>query len=311
MLKAVPITADQFQRHFPSPMHPYNSVPFTELNRHKVEEVMYLALTDEKNRTLFGIILGKKGSMLLSPFSAPFGGIESARPHGVGRWIECAECLRDFALATEMSIHIAMPPAFYCNNDSITAQSMALEYAGFCNIPEYNYHFELQPGEMSRAARKNLATAERHNFTVGLTDDVERAYKVIEANRREQGYPLRMTLSQVLETVKIVKADFWVVSLNGTDVAAAQIFHLTPRVVQVIYWGDLRAYSAMRPMNLLASEIARYYRREGKIVDVGPSSSGGVPSTGLCDFKSGVGCRLTPKNVFTLSVVGGEISTVE
>ena len=64
MLKAVPITADQFQRHFPSPMHPYNSVSFTELNRHKVEEVIYLALTDEKKRTLFGIILGKKGSTL-------------------------------------------------------------------------------------------------------------------------------------------------------------------------------------------------------------------------------------------------------
>ena len=91
-------------------------------------------------------------------------------------------------------------------------------------------------------------------------------------------------------------------SLGSRDVAAAQIFEVNDRVMQVVYWGEDTEFSPLRPMNLLASKIALHYLEKGKIVDVGPSSTDGVPSTGLCDFKASVGCHLTPKHVLTLSV---------
>lgn len=52
-----------------------------------------------------------------------------------------------------------------------------------------------------------------------------RAYEVIRRNREERGFPLRMTLEQVWQTVSnVVQADFFVLEHEGEDVAAAQVF---------------------------------------------------------------------------------------
>ena len=88
---------------------------------------------------------------------------------------------------------------------------------------------------------------------------------------------------------------------GGVDVAAAQVFHVAKGVAQVVYWGDLRAYSHLRTMNSLAYMLFAYYHATGlKVLDIGPSTEGGVPNHGLCEFKEGIGCSVTPKFSFML-----------
>ncbi|MDE6556435.1 MAG: GNAT family N-acetyltransferase [Duncaniella sp.] len=300
MLTVIRVTPDAYASVFPTTSHVYNSVKFSELNRNKAEEVIYLLLNDEKGKPQFGITLGLRENMLLSPFSAPFGGVETVKQRkSVAHWIEAAECVKEYAAVRNFALRIALPPSFYSPTDALDAQSLAFSSTGLTNVPEYNYHFPHNFPDLSSSSRNKLTTAKKQNFDIKITDEVDRAYAVIRENREERGYPLRMTLEQVKETVKVIKADFWLVSLGDEDVAAAQIYHVAPGVVQVIYWGDKRRFSAMRPMNLLAWEVARHYAEKGILVDVGPSSSDGVPSYGLCDFKENIGCVLSPKNVFT------------
>ena len=302
MLNYSEVTYNDYRQLFPKPSVVYNSVDFALLNASKTGLLHFLVLNNDHGKPLFGIIIGENAEGFSSPFSAPFGGLETNRSHGVETWLEAAEALKSFAREFKKPLRIALPPAFYCSDDRIEAQALALKTAGFTDTPDYNYHFNLDVPQLTSAARNKLATAGRHDFKTELTTDVARSYAVIKTNRDQRGYPLRMTLGQVEETVKLIPADFWIMSLEGRDVAAAQIFEVNDRVVQVVYWGEDTEFSPLRPMNLLASKIALHYLEKGKIVDVGPSSTDGVPSTGLCDFKASVGCHLTPKHVLTLSV---------
>jgi lipid II:glycine glycyltransferase (peptidoglycan interpeptide bridge formation enzyme) len=130
-------------------------------------------------------------------------------------------------------------------------------------------------------------------------EDVKRAYTVIKANRESKGYPLRMTLEDVLKTIKIIKADFFVLSYNNVDVAAAQIFHVANNIVQIIYWGDIPGYTEIRPMNYLSYKVFEYYyNNKIDIVDIGPSTENGIPNYGLCEFKENIGCYVTNKFTF-------------
>ena len=54
-------------------------------------------------------------------------------------------------------------------------------------------------------------------------------------------------------------------------------------------------------MNLLAYLLAEHYQqRNFKVLDIGPSSSDGIPSPGLCNFKDSIGCIVTPKPTLIL-----------
>jgi hypothetical protein len=75
---------------------------------------------------------------------------------------------------------------------------------------------------------------------------------------------------------------------------------VTPDIVQVIYWGDLPAYSEFKTMNYLSYNIFIYYKKLGvKYVDIGISTELSVPNHGLCEFKESIGCDLSLKFTFS------------
>jgi lipid II:glycine glycyltransferase (peptidoglycan interpeptide bridge formation enzyme) len=161
---------------------------------------------------------------------------------------------------------------------------------------------------LSRNARKNLNRAKTVPFEfvrLNARDDaqVARAYEVIKTNRESRGYPLRMSLDDVLRTIRIIDADFFVLTLDGVDVAAAQVFHVADGIAQVVYWGDVPGYGEMRPMNMLSYCLFEHYRNNGiKVLDIGPSTEHGEPNYGLCEFKENLGCEISLKHTFTLSI---------
>lgn len=292
------------------PSHVFNTTGFARLNAPKADDVHFLAIGDKRQR--FGIILGERGGALLSPFSAPFGGFDQLPAQRLEYYEEAAAHVCTYARHLGMPLTITLPPPIYGATDNakwIHALSRVMSVRHI----ELNYHFELQrmtdyTSYIERGARKNLGHALKEDFCFVELDssrkeDVERAYAVISANRRERGFPLRMTLEQVWQTVsRVVEADFFVAQHQGTDVAAAQVFHVAPGIGQVVYWGDKREFSSLRPMNFLTYNVFRHYHDAGfQLLDIGPSTEGGTPNYGLCAFKQAIGCSVTPKYCFEIN----------
>lgn len=122
---------------------------------------------------------------------------------------------------------------------------------------------------------------------------------MIKANREAKKYPLRMTYEQVIMTGKLLTHIF-LIEFEGTAIAAAIVFSVAPKIVQVIYWGDIPGHSALKPINFLSFKLFEYFHEHGiDIVDIGPSTENSVPNFGLCKFKEGIGCIISPKFSFS------------
>lgn len=288
--------------------HVYNTPEFSELNKGKTNGVHYLLIKD--NKTRFSIVLGEKDGCLYSPFSAPYGGFNMKTPQRIAYMDEAVALLKDWGKGLGMKIKITLQPSVYDHTQLSKWSNVMFRNGRLTNI-DLNYHFDLSrfphyEDFIDRSARKNLHKAMNEDFIITHLDssnnsDVARAYSVISINRKEHGYPLRMSLHNVTDTVKIIDADFFVVSHNGIDVAAAQVFKVTDGVAQVIYWGDIKEYSNLRTMNFLSYKVFEYYHNKGfRILDIGPSTEDGIPNNGLCDFKEGIGCSVTQKMFFEL-----------
>ncbi len=307
-MRLLEITSCQFGELF-TLSHVYNSASFAMLNESKVDGVHYLAIAEGSHKPRLGIVLGERGDSLLSPFSAPFGGFVECEPQSIEYMEEAVGLIVDYADEKHMTLRVILPPMVY-DESQLSKWVSVFSRAGFRSEIELNYHFSLSrfpkyTSFIDRSARKNLNRSLKENFSLvhldsADRDSVARAYDVIRINREEHGYPLRMTFEQVWQTVdKVVHADFFVLTHDSDDVAAAQIFHVAPKIAQVIYWGDKRQYSSLRPMNYLAYALFEYYYKQGfKILDIGPATENGIPNYGLCKFKENIGCEATLKYSF-------------
>lgn len=302
------LTPDEFSSTFPA-AHIFNSVAFAELNGDKVERIHYLSFNDPK--PCFGIVLGESNSVLRSPFSAPFGGFLENGTHGLERMEKVVDMLACYAKEHSMKLLITLPPLVY-NETTVSKWVSVLMRKMKLRHIDLNYHFDISRmsyyrNVINRSARNHLNQAMRLNFCLHKLNsvdrnDVARVYNVISCNHKERGFPLRMTLDQVWQTVsKVISADFFVLEHEGCDVAAAQVFHVANGIAQVVYWGDIRQYAKLRPMNYLAFSLFSYYFDKGlRILDIGPSTENGTPNYGLCEFKENIGCSVTLKYSFEL-----------
>ncbi len=294
-MEFVEVTPEEYRQLFPSPPHVYNSVAFTELNRGKCEDVKYVVFREGKIRG--GIVLGLRDGVWQSPFSAPFGGFTLLRPQRIEYIEHMARCMGDFAGMAARPVRIILPPVPY-DDSLITKCVSAFSRMPQCDIfYDVSYHYELQGvAAVSRKARGALRESARYDFAFerleGSDADVVRVYDIVKLNHDAKGYPVKMSCCEVIDTVKIIPADLFVLKVSGRDVAAAVAFHVSPGVVQLIYWGDIPGMSPMRVMNRLAFELSSYYRDRGvHIMDLGPSTEAAIPNYGLCAFKESWGCR--------------------
>jgi len=296
------VTPEIFDETFPNPNQIFNSGAFSKLNQSRFEKVHYLIFKDSKIR--LGLILGLKEQVLLSPFSATFGGFENATDDIKLYQIDAAiQSLFDWASAKNyIGIRIIPPPSFY--NEDFSAKVMNCLYrSGFeTKNMELNYHF--QTANLTEDyeqliwynARKNLKKANSFGLTFEKLDVSEgkSAYEVIAQNRSERGFPLRMTWEQLVNTNQVIPMDFFLAKKDSNSIGAAIVYHLTPSVVRVIYWGDLPQYSEYKTMNFLSFSLFKHYKEQGiKILDIGHSTVDSVPNNGLCEFKESIGCSIS------------------
>jgi hypothetical protein len=295
------VTYDIYRTIINTPSHAFNSAEFNNLNSLKIEKLYYLIFKDTKYR--LGIILGVRNKVLISPFSASFGGFESVNNEIKLYQIDTAiEVLILWSKQNKFDgINLVCPPSFYDSN-FYTKVSNCLFRAGFETInTEINYHFEssnLNENYLSSIwhnARKNLKKSLSYSLVIRKVEPSEEieVYNIIAQNRKERGFPLRLSFEQIKEIESIIPIDYFLVNDINQSVAAAIVFHLSSKVVRVVYWGDLPKFSEYKTMNFLSYKIFKYYKDIGiSFVDIGHSTVDSIPNHGLCEFKESIGCSL-------------------
>lgn len=303
------VSSAEFVLAFPVANHVFNTVKFAELNKSKCLGIHYLVLRDTKYR--LGIILGEKEHELCNPFSAPFGGFVSNRNERIEYFDEAVQLLKDYSNKVGKIIRFVTTPDIYDLTLFAKTYSAIIRNGGGVAIMDMNYHYILSNFDnfkenIDRQARKNLNKALENEFNFiklnsKIVDDMRRAYQIIKINREQRGFPLRMSLEDIIQTSSIIDIDFFVCTLNNVDVAAAIIYHVTPDIYQVVYWGDVHDYYSFRVMNYLSYKVFEYYRAlNAKILDIGPSTESGNPNYGLCAFKESIGCEVSTKITFMI-----------
>ncbi|MCQ2129990.1 MAG: hypothetical protein MJY94_01195 [Bacteroidales bacterium] len=307
-MEILKVSSQEYKQTFPNPFSLFNSVEFSELNRYKCMSLHYLIFSDTKKR--LGVILGETDESLMMPFSASYGGFSFNSNVPVQYYDDACKELKKYGESVGKQIRITLSPSLYNTMDNAKSFGALMRAGATIISVEYNHYFDLSRFDNYDRCIDSKAKNKLHKaIALGLRfqklssnkiEDIERVYRIIQINHSEKGRPLRMSLQNVLDTIKIIPADFFIVTSNdGVDIAAAQVFCTSLSTVQVVYWGDNPKYSSLKSMNFLSYKIFEYYRStDYKIVDVGISTEDGKPNYGLCEFKENIGCLSTSR--FTL-----------
>ena len=295
------VTAEVYQSVISNPIHIFNTARFNDLNHSKSESVYYLTFKDTKIR--LGLILGLRNNLLLSPFSASFGGFDFVSSDVKLYQIDAALAeLISWATTRGFNGIRIVPPPFFYNEDFSAKVTNCMYRAGFeTQNLELNYHF--QTAVLSDTyeqtiwynARKNL----KKSLSSGLvfeklaTEQGELAYNIIAQNRSERGFPLRLSWAELVRTSAIIPIDFFLVKSATHTIGSAIVFHVAPSIVRIVYWGDLPEFSEYKTMNFLSFHVFSYYQKQGiRVIDIGHSTVDSVPNHGLCEFKESIGCSI-------------------
>lgn len=305
-MECIPVSALEYNEFLTSETIIYQSVAFHELNASKVSESRFL-LFKRDQKAIAGMIVGKKGDVWQSPFSAPFAGFSFSKSLSLASLDSLVNCLLDYIQKNVITLQITMPPLFYKQDLYVKLAYILQRYSTFC-YTDINYAFDLKTDDydslLNKESRKNLNRAKYIPSELKRAETLEEkklVYDVIAENRKAKGYPLKMSFNDLEKTRAIVLGDYFLLMMDQEPVASAIVFEVAPTIAQVIYWGDLSAYSLKRPMNLLAFELFHLYKKRGfAFLDIGPSSEEGVPNTGLCHYKESIGCFADLKYHFTL-----------
>ncbi len=312
-MEIIEVEAKEFENVILDSYHVFGQGYFAELNKEKAESVHWLLFKDGKYK--LGITIGVRDKSLFSPFSAPFGGFIFLRDDIKINFIDDA-ILALLVWAKKhnfKSINFTLPSDIY-HPSFIAKQANCLFRNGFViKKVDLNYSFDLKNFNDNYTqniwynARKNLKKAFKNElyFVKSTTfEEKKTAYEVIQKNRQIRGFPLRLTWREMEATSAIIPTDFFLV-LNAvkSPMAAAIIFHISAKIVQVVYWGDIPEFNNLKTMNFLSYKVFEYYKNSVvEIVDIGPSTENSAPNYGLCEFKESIGCDINEKKSFNINL---------
>lgn len=292
----------------------FNKADFNLLNANNCDELFFLFFRDTKIR--MGIAGGVTNGHFKSPFSAPFGGFSVLdQKLNIKHIEESVEALESFCRNKNFkSIEITLPPLFY--STSIFTKITHVLYQKNWRLDQFdlNYFFNFSGTanaedlklKMSDSARNKLSNSQKYEFQFVSGKSSEmlmEAFEIIRINREAKGYPLKMSLNQMLKTSEVIPATSFLVKYNDSSIASAIVYKVNARIPLVVYWGDLSEYSNMRTMNFLTYKIFEHYFNKGcSILDVGTAMIDNIPNYGLCEFKESLGCSILPRTCFIKSL---------
>jgi len=289
----IEVDSKTYSRFFPTNPHPFISEPFISLNGGKTEKI--IRLIDDSDKPAIGLIAGIRNNVILSPFSAPFGGFHFRNEIVyIGEIDRFLAALKEYLLSHDLKgMEITLPPDIYHQSFNAKLASSLIRNEFESKTPEITNWVNLQEfkGEFTqRNSREYYRQSVRNGLSfhqVSDPDEQSEIYELICENRAKFGRPIFMTFNDVLDTGKLWPADFFkVITLDKTIVASAIFYRSNPEICYALFWGDNEAGRPLRAMDFIAFKLWNHYKELGfKYIDLGISTESGSPNEGLLRFK--------------------------
>lgn len=295
----------------------YDTEEFHEYHQIFADKV-YRIVFIKQNRNLGYCYVGIKDNVMKAPYSAPFSMFFLNNKYRISNACDLVKSLVECCeLLGSSMIEFTLPPEIY-SKELINCQFASFYSNGFkVKKIDINNFFDFAQYEDKELYVKKLIHASRQNYNIAIKNQLKfveipvkdflTAYDVIKINRQQMGYPLKISMEQMQDLIKMesLTCRCFGVKTDYVFIASAIIFDVTDDISQVIYWGDVEEYRKMRPMALLTTEIFDYYKNLGKkYLDIGPSSENGIINIGLADFKKSIGCYNNIKIAFEYKMKG-------
>lgn len=294
----IEVSGNEYKQHFRSDTHPFISEQFAELNKFKVDKLVRL-ITDSGNISI-GLVAGIKENMILSPFSAPFGGFHYRNEHIFISEIEQFLIeLKDYVKINNFSkILLSLPPSIYQKSFNAKAINSLIRLGYEMILPEITCWVDLRQfsGRFSyKMSRNNYKTALRYNLTFNtLTNQEEKetAFKLVYENRLQFGREIHMTFDELMQTNRLWPIDFFGVNNSEGQMVASAIFYQFPNSIAYgVFWGDNLIGRQLKSMDFLSYNLWSYYKSLGfTYIDLSTSTESGIPNETLLRFKENHEC---------------------
>ena len=306
------VTYEEYQDLVPDRRVFFNEPCFTELNRDKVDEVYYLVFMRE-NSARFGLISGRVGTELRTPFSAPYSYPVPVSHESKQEGIDAAlEVFEEYCLSIGIeNIRFVFPPLFY--DEHLLSGWISAFYRKQYRVVTLDLNFSLDLNKLnvdeetygsmiSQKGRKALRKARRAGLEIvrcESEEDYRKAYRIIQIGHEAKGFPVHLSYEQLRDTLRLVEHDTFLVKKDGVAVVAEYLYKISSRIVQGIYTGTHPDYMDCNGMNLLTYYTIRYYGDQGyEILDKATAGKDSMPNYGLGNFKESVGCQRSLKYTF-------------
>lgn len=293
----------------------YDTDSFHQYHKKYAQEV-FKVIFQKDSKVVGWCYIGSKNHILSAPYSSSFSLIYPKRKWRYEDLLCMSNALIEIARYLKLEqINITLPSDIYYPN-LINAEIVALLNAGFkIEYIDINHYFSLDGWESKQeflskqgsSYKKQYNQALRNNleFICLPKDEWQKAYSIIQINRLEKGYPLKITLEHMQDIIDLESANVncFVVNYHGECIAAAIVFDVSDDISQVVYWGDVLEHRDKRAMSFLSINLLEHYKQLGKkILDIGTSSEKGKINLGLAEFKKSIGCQNSTKVTLTYNV---------
>ena len=311
-MDVIRVSVQEYKQIVPDRRVFFNEPKFCELNREKVDEVLYLVVMRDQSAH-FGLILGKTGNAAACPFSAPYAYPVAIKANAKMRdYDEALEAIERFCGQNGITqLHFTFPPLFYDEHQlsgwintfyrsGYQVANLDLSYA--LNLKKLNVSEEEYERMVPEKGRKSFRKARKKGLEIvkcETEEDYVEAYRIITIGHAAKGFPVKLSYEQLRLTLSLVDHEAFIVKNGDASVVAEVLYHINEEIVQGIYTGTHPDYMDCNGMNLLTYYTIRYYGDRGfRILDKATATENSVPNYGLCDFKESVGCERSLKYTF-------------
>lgn len=290
----VEVNHQQYFDIFKDERNPFLKKNFILLNSSKVDQVLFLV--NNIDRPSIGLILGQKNEVLLSPFSAPFGGFNYLHENIYISEIEkfVIDLKEFFFLKKGSLISITFPPSIYGKTfnskiiNSLLREKFELEIPDITNLVELiNFDYKFKQRNSREYYNQALKNELKFKQLFGFEEKIN-AFAIIQENRKNFNRPIYMTFDDILKNDNIWPVDFFgVFDIKGDMFASAIFYRSHKEIVYAAFWGDKEDSRQYRPMDFLIFNLLSHYKKlDFKYIDLGISTErNGIPNEGLLRFK--------------------------
>jgi len=296
-----------FRHKLPFDPHPFVSEAFTSLNALKVDRIV--RLVQDLDKVPIGLVAGIRDGVLLSPFSAPFGGFHFKDDDIYPKAIEgfTNELLEYIHNENFTGLQITLPPDIYSQSFNAKVVNTFIRLGLTMSAPEITNWVDLRDFEGACThpdSRTYYNQSVKNGLKFSLVSDLEEMqliYNLVADNRARMKRSIRMTFNDLIETSKILPTDYFkVVSLTGKIVAGAIFYRAHKEIPFAVFWGDTVEGRPFRAMDFLTINLWNFYKKLGfRFIDLGISTESGIPNEGLLRFKETHECRSSLRYSFS------------